>query len=208
MAEKNPAFDAYIEKSADFAKPILNHLRSLVHQACPAAVEKIKWGFPNFEYKNEMLCHFASFKKHCAFGFWKGSLMQDQKLKENATSENAMGHYGKITSLKDLPADKLIIAHIKEAMKLNDDGIKVPRTKPGNVSPVETPDYFLKEIKKNKKAFTIWEKFSNSHKKEYVEWIVDAKRDETREKRMQQAIEWIAEGKGRNWKYENNNKTT
>ena len=201
MPGKNPAFDAYIEKSADFAKPILNHLRSLVHKACPSADEKIKWGFPNFEYKNEMLCHFASFKKHCAFGFWKGSLMKDQWLKENAEMENAMGHYGKITSLEDLPADKIIMAHIKEAMKLNDEGIKVPRTKPGKASPIETPGYFLKEIRKNKNAWSNWEKFSNSHKKEYVEWIVDAKREETRDKRMQQAIEWIAEGKGRNWKY-------
>ena len=201
MPGKNPAFDAYIEKSADFAKPILNHLRSLVHKACPAADEKIKWGFPNFEYKNEMLCHFASFKKHCAFGFWKGSLMKDQWLKENAEMENAMGHYGKITSLKDLPADKIIMAHIKEAMKLNDEGIKVSRTKPGKASQIETPGYFLKEIRKNKNAWSNWEKFSNSHKKEYVEWIVDAKREETRDKRMQQAIEWIAEGKGRNWKY-------
>lgn len=201
MAEKNPAFDAYIEKSADFAKPILHHLRSLIHKACPTAVEKIKWGFPNFEYKNDMLCHFASFKKHCAFGFWKGSLMKDQWLIENATSEKAMGHYGKITSLKDLPSDKVIINHVKEAMRLNDEGIKVPRTKPANITPVETPEYFLKEIRKNKKAQVAWEKFSNSHKKEYVEWIVDAKRDETRNKRIQQAIEWIAEGKGRNWKY-------
>ena len=204
MPGKNPAFDAYIEKSADFAKPILNHLRSLVHKVCPAADEKIKWGFPNFEYKNEMLCHFASFKKHCAFGFWKGSLMKDQWLKENAEMENAMGHYGKITSLEDLPADKIIMTHIKEAMKLNDEGIKVPRTKPGKASPIETPGYFLKEIRKNKNAWSNWEKFSNSHKKEYVEWIVDAKREETRDKRMQQAIEWITEGKGMNWKYVKN----
>ncbi len=202
MTDKNPAFDTYIEKSADFAKPILNHLRSLVHKACPAADEKIKWGFPHFEYKNDMLCHFASFKNHCAFGFWKGSLMKDQWLKENAESENAMGHYGKITSLKDLPADKIIIAHIKEAMRLNDEGIKAPRTKQGKISPVETPEYFLKEIKTNKKSLVNWEKFSNSHKKEYVEWIIEAKRDETRDKRMEQAIEWIAEGKGRNWKYQ------
>ena len=202
MPGKNPAFDAYIEKSADFAKPILNHLRSLVHKACPAVEEKIKWSFPNFEYKNEMLCHFAAFKNHCAFGFWKASLMKDGWLKENAESENAMGHYGKLTSLKDLPADKIIIAHIKEAMKLNDEGIKVPRNKPGKASPIETPGYFLQEIKKNKNALAAWEKFSNSHKKEYVEWIVDARRDETRSKRMQQAIEWIAEGKGRNWKYQ------
>src|SRR5690606_2446369 len=115
---------------------------------------------------------------------------------------NAMGNYGKITSLKDLPSDKVIIAHIKEAMKLNDAGIKVPRTTQVKLSEVETPGYLLKEIKKNKKAFSIWEKSSNSFKKEYVEWIGDAKRDETRDKRMQPAIEWIAERKGRNWKYQ------
>ena len=202
MAVKNPAVDNYIDKSSDFAKPILNHLRSLIHKACPAAEEKIKWGFPHFEYKKDMLCHFASFKKHCAFGFWKSAVMKDQWLQENAELGNAMGNYGKITSMEDLPADKIIIAHIKEAMKLNDEGIKVPRTQAGKTSPVETPDYFLKEIRKNKKAMAAWEKSSNSFKKEYVEWVVDAKREETRSKRMQQAIEWIAEGKGRNWKYE------
>lgn len=202
MAVKNSATDQYIEKSADFAKPILNHLRSLIHKACPAVEEKIKWGFPHFEYKNDMLCHFASFKKHCAFGFWKSPVMKDRWLQENAKLENAMGNYGKITSLEDLPADKIIIAQIKEAMKLNDEGIKIPRTKTSKIQKVETPDYFLKEIKKKKKAFTVWDQSSNSFKKEYVEWIVDAKRDETRDKRMQQAIEWIAEGKGRNWKYQ------
>src|SRR4051794_29744902 len=116
--------DVYIAKSADFAKPILNHLRKLVHDTCPDVEEKVKWGMPFFDYKNAPMCNMAAFKQHAAFGFWKASLMKDKSLKETAESEAAMGHLGKITSLKDLPSDKKIIVWIKEAMKLNDDGIK------------------------------------------------------------------------------------
>jgi uncharacterized protein YdeI (YjbR/CyaY-like superfamily) len=201
MANKNPAVDAYIEKAADFAQPILSHLRSLVHKACPQVEEAIKWGFPHFTYKNDMLCHMAAFKQHCVFGFWKASLMKDDWLVENAKAETAMGHYGKIKSLKDLPADKIIMSQVKEAMKLNDEGKKVPKEKPAKLATVEAPEYFLKVIAKNKKAWAVWEKFSNSCKKEYVEWITEAKREETREKRIEKAGDWMAEGKDRNWKY-------
>lgn len=200
MANSNSAVDVYIEKAADFAKPILKHLRALVQQVCPTAEEGLKWNFPHFTYKGDMLCHMAAFKNHCVFGFWKASLMKDKWLMENAKAETAMGHYGKITSKSDLPPDKIIIAHIKEAMKLNDEGIKVPKTKPA-ITKINVPDYFIKEIKKNKKAWAVWQKFSNSHLKEYTEWITDAKREETRNSRMQQAIEWMADGKDRNWKY-------
>src|SRR6185295_1881691 len=139
------AIDAYIAKSADFAKPILKHIRELVHKACPDVEEKMKWSFPHFDYKNEMMCSMAAFKQHAVFGFWKASLMKDPVLVENAKSEVAMGHLGRLTSLKDLPADKKITAWIKEAMKLNDQGIKLsPKAKPAEKKELVVPDYFTK----------------------------------------------------------------
>lgn len=201
MGKKDKRVDAYIEKAAPFAKPILMHLRELVHKACPDVEENIKWSFVSFEYKG-LLCSFAAFKQHCAFGFWKAALMKDPALIENAKSESAMGHLGKITSLKDIPSDKKIIGYIKEAMKLNDDNIPLPKRKPSVKKEIEVPDYFMNALKKNKKAFERFEAFPPSHKKEYLQWITEAKREETRDKRIAQALEWIGEGKGRNWKYE------
>lgn len=193
--------DEYISKSAEFAKPILIHLRQLVHKTCPDVREMIKWGFPHFDYKGPM-CHMASFKKHCAFGFWKAALMKDKSLMENAKSETSMGHLGRITSLKDLPSDKNLIAFIKEAMRLNDAGVKVTSVKKPSVKKeIKIPEDFIASLKKNKKALVTFEKFSPSHKREYVEWVVEAKREETRKKRIEQAIKWMSEGKPRNWKY-------
>ncbi|MDX1938855.1 MAG: YdeI/OmpD-associated family protein [Flavihumibacter sp.] len=201
MATKNKAVDAYIAKSADFAKPILTHLRELVHKACPDVVETIKWGTPSFEYKG-ILCGFASFKAHCSFGFWKASLMKDNELLlSNAKSEAAMGHLGKLTSLKDVPSDKRITAWIKDAMRLNDEGVKVEKKKPVTQKELEIPGYFTKAVQKNKKAWKLFEAFSPSNKKEYVLWVDEAKTEDTRNKRLEQAIEWMAEGKPRNWKY-------
>src|SRR5882757_7669780 len=110
MAKKEKAIDAYIARSADFAKPILNHIRELVHKACPDVEEKMKWSFPHFDYKGEMMCSMAAFKQHAAFGFWKAALMKDPILTETSKSEVAMGHLGRITSLKDLPSDKKMAA--------------------------------------------------------------------------------------------------
>lgn len=202
MGKKEKAIDAYIAKSADFAKPVLNHLRELLHGTCPDVEEKMKWSFPHFDYKGEMMCSMAAFKQHCVFGFWKAAVMRDPILIENAKSEVSMGHLGKITSLKDLPADKKIIAWVKEAMKLNDEGIKLPaKAKSTDKKELIVPDYFLKALNKNKKALKIFEEFSYSHKKEYLEWITDAKTDDTKNKRISLAIEMIQEGKSRNWKY-------
>ena len=201
MPTKDPRIDLYIYNAADFARPILLHLRELVHAACPDVQETIKWSFASFDYKGPM-CSMASFKQHCAFGFWKASLMKDKTLTKNAESESAMGHYGKITSLKDLPSDKKIIAHIKEAMMLNEKGIKLPPRKVTTAKKeIVAPVYFLKQLKKNKKAFATFESFSPSHKREYVEWITEAKTDETKKRRIETAIEWMSEGKSRNWKY-------
>jgi uncharacterized protein YdeI (YjbR/CyaY-like superfamily) len=200
--QKNKAVDAYISRSADFAKPVLNHLRELVHTTCPEVEEKMKWSFPHFDYKGEMMCSMAAFKQHAVFGFWKAALMKDPALLETAKSEVAMGHLGRITSLKDLPADKKIMAWIKEAMELNEKGIKLPsKPKTTEKKEITVPDYFEKVLTKNKKASTTFNAFSYSHKKEYVEWITEAKTEDTRNKRMAQAVEMMAEGKSRNWKY-------
>lgn len=203
MAKKIKAVDEYIAKRADFAKPILHHIRNLVHKACPDVEEKIKWGMPFFDYKGEMLCHIASFKQHAVMGFWKAALMKDPVLVENAKSETAMGHLGKITSIKDLPSDNKITAYIKEAMMLNDKGIKLPvKDKSTAKKELAVPDYFSKALAGNKKAKLVFENFAPSHRKEYILWITEAKTETTRNKRMETALEWIAEGKGRNWKYE------
>ena len=158
---------------------------------------------PFFDYKGEMLCHMASFKQHAVMGFWKASLMKDSILVENAKLETAMGHLGKITSLKDLPSDKKIIAWIKEAMVLNDKGITLSaKEKPADKKELAVPDYFVKALAKNKKAKQAFENFAYLHKKEYVMWITEGKTEVTRNKRMETAMEWLAEGKSRLWKYE------
>ena len=201
MGKKDKRVDDYIASSADFAKPVLNHLRQLVHKACPEVEEVIKWSFPNFDYKGPF-CSMAAFKEHCSFGFWKAAIMEDaQKLKANR--DDAMGHLGKIQSLADLPPDKILIGYIKEAVKLNDEGIKLPpRRKSTETKELIVPGYFTTALNKNKAALKIFEAFSPSHKKEYIEWITDAKSEETRNRRMAKALEQIAESKALNWKYE------
>lgn len=201
MAKKEKLIDAYIARSADFAKPILNHIRELVHKTCPDVEEKMKWSFPHFDYKGEMMCSMAAFKQHMAFGFWKAKLMKDTVLVDNAKSEVSMGHLGRLTSLKDLPSDKKMAAWIKEAMKLNDQGIKVAKPKPTVKKELVIPDYFTKAVGKNKSAYNTFAGFSYSCKKEYVEWVTEAKTEKTRNSRLAQAIEWMAEGKSRGWKY-------
>lgn len=201
MSEKIKAIDNYIAKAADFAKPILTHIRELVHKTCPDVEEKMKWSFPHFDYKGEMMCSMAAFKQHAVMGFWKAALMKEKALIEAARSESAMGHLGRITSLKDLPPDKKLAAYIKEAMQLNDNGIKLPSKPAAEKKEIEVPEYFTKALKKNKKAWQVFSDFSYSHKKEYVQWITEAKTEVTRDKRMASAIEMLAEGKSRNWKY-------
>ncbi len=203
MGKKEKAIDAYISKSADFAKPVLEHFRNLVHKTCPEVVEKIKWGFPHFDYKASPMCSMASFKQHCAIGFWKATLMKDaEKLLGNAKTEVSMGHFGRITSKKDLPADREIIGYIKQAMKLNDEGIKLStKNKPLDKKEIKPPTYFSKALSKNKKALITFEDFSPGHKKEYINWIIEAKTEPTRLKRMETAILWLSEGKIKNWKY-------
>ena len=200
MGKYDRKVDAYIAKSAEFAQPILEHLRELVHEACPDVEETIKWGFPHFDYKG-IMCSMAAFKSHCSFGFWKGSIMKDTHKVMSIVGKTSMGSFDKLTSLKDMPSDKILKQYIKEAAKLNEDDIKLVKAKPKKSKPVEVPAYFLKELKKSKKALENFQNFSTSNKKDYIEWITGAKTDKTREARMETALEWIAEGKIRNWKY-------
>jgi uncharacterized protein YdeI (YjbR/CyaY-like superfamily) len=199
MGTKDPRVDAYIAKSAAFAQPILIHLRKQVHDNCADIAETIKWSMPNFEYKGGIFCNMAAFKAHCAFGFWLGDL-----LKIDAKAEKAMGDFGRITSVSKLPGDKEFARLFKAAMKLHDAGAKLPsRSNPKEKGELVVPDCFAAAVKKNKKAQTVFEGFSTSKKREYVEWITEAKTEATRDKRLAQAVEWISEGKVRNWKYLN-----
>lgn len=205
--KKDKKVDAYISGSESFAIPILRKIRTLMHKACPVVEETIKWSFPVFIYKGSILANMASFKSHCAFGFWLGDLIPDVKKIMNENGGVAMGQFGRIASLKDLPADKQFIKYVKEAMKLTDDGAKPTRsTRTSDNKEITVPDYFLKAIKKNKEAFKTFNLFSPGKKREYVEWITEAKTEETRNKRMNTAIEWMEEGKDRNWKYKKDSK--
>jgi uncharacterized protein YdeI (YjbR/CyaY-like superfamily) len=194
--------DAYIEKSTEFARPILNHIRELVHRASPQITETIKWGFPHFDYKGTV-CSMASFKQHCAFGFWKSSLLPDPQGVLNSETEAAMGQFGRISSLADLPADDILIQFIRDAVLLNETGAKISSKKTETKkTDLEIPGYLIEALSKNPLAESYFNKSAYSHKKEYVEWIAGAKTESTRQKRMETALEWLSEGKSRNWKYE------
>jgi uncharacterized protein YdeI (YjbR/CyaY-like superfamily) len=203
MAKKDKRIDAYIAKAQPFARPILKHLRKLVHQACPEVEETIKWGFASFDYKGPF-CSMAAFKQHAVFGFWKSKLLKDPKgyLGERANQGGeAMGNLGRITSLKDLPPDKAILGFVKQAKKLNDEGVKLPQQPKKPKAELVIPPYFMSAVKKNEKAYATFEAFSYSNKRDYVEWVTGAKTQQTRDSRLKTAVEWMAEGKVRNWKY-------
>jgi uncharacterized protein YdeI (YjbR/CyaY-like superfamily) len=200
MPTLDPRVDAYIANSAEFARPILDHIRAIVHAACPDVEETMKWSFPHFQYEG-MLCSMASFKAHCAFGFWKAKLIIEQG---DDKTEEAMGQFGRITTIKDLPTKKALTAYIKLAMKLNVDGVKSPsRQRAAAPRPLTVPAYFTKALAVEPSAKANFAAFSPSQKREYVDWLEDAKTEATRERRMATAVEWIGEGKKRNWKYEN-----
>lgn len=195
MGVRDPRVDTYIGKAAPFAQPILTHLRELVHAACPGVEETIKWSVPAFDYKGPF-CGIAGFKNHCHFVMWKTPLLKQQGLEKEV---EATGQ--KFTSLDGLPPDRTFTRLIKAAAALNDAGVKVPRTKTAAKPPLKPPAAFVTALQKNRKASAVFEGFSPSHKREYLEWILDAKTDATRERRIAQATAWIAEGKPRNWKY-------
>ena len=201
MGKKDKRVDEYIGRSATFARPILKHLRKIVHKGCPAVEEEIKWGFPNFEYHG-ILCSMASFKQHCAFSFWKATLLSDRHDLLSRMGKTSMGNFGQLKSVADLPSAEILIEYVKEAAKLNEAGIKVPgKSRSGKKKPLKVPPDFKKALAKNKRASKTFEEFNYSNKKEYIEWVSEAKTKETRNRRLAQSIEWMAEGKIRNWKY-------
>ncbi len=201
MGKKDKRVDAYIAKSADFAQPVLIRLRQLVHSGCPDVEETIKWGFPNFVYHG-LLCNMASFKQHCSFGFWKAVRLADSRNLLSRRGKTAMGNFGQLRSLSDLPPDEIFVAYVQQAAKLNAEGVKVPSRKKGTEKKIlKVPKYFKDALAGNKKAQKTFDSFSYTNKKEYVDWITEAKTEETRDKRLVDSIEWLSQGKIRNWKY-------
>lgn len=201
MKNTDPRVDAYIAKKEDFAIKILDHLRKVIHKACPEITETIKWGFPHFEYEGP-LCFMAGFKAHCTFGFWRGDLLKDLREKANTTGEKGMGQFGRITSLKDLPSDAAISKWIREAAKLNEQGVSaLPPRKITTQKLLKTPAYFTKALSTNKKAEKNFHALTIAQRNEYIEWITEAKTESTRQSRMKSMLEWVRDAKPRNWKY-------
>ena len=198
MPTTDPRVDAYIAKAQPFAKPILTRIRRAVHAGCPEVIETIKWGMPAFDYKGP-LCGMAAFKAHCAMGFWKAALLKT--LPKNRGSD-AMGNFGRFESLQDVPSEAALVRMVREAAALNDAGIKPPRPARAPRPELKAPAYMLAAIRRNRNAQVNYDAFSPSAKREYIEWITDAKSDATRERRLATAVEWIAQGKPRNWKYQ------
>lgn len=198
MSIHDPRIDAYIARQADFARPVLDHLRGAIHSACPGAEETLKWSMPAFLYKGEILASMAAFKAHATFGFWRGN----EVLGDGEQQMDAMGQFGRLKSLDDLPEPDMLAALIKKAMALTDSGSKPIRKKTVKLE-FSVPEDLTAALRANAPASATFEAFPPSCRREYVDWVTEAKRPETRAKRVAQAVEWMAEGKRRNWKYEN-----
>lgn len=201
-AKSDPRIDAYIAEAAEFARPILQHLRRLVHQGCPDIEETMKWSHPCFQHAGKILCNFASFKAHCSFGFWHQD-MAVVTARDGFKTEDAMGQFGRITRRADLPDDKTLLGYITQAANLNESEKPARPKRPTRPkAELKVPPDLAALLRKNSKAAAAFENFSPSHRREYLEWITEAKREETRQKRLTTTIEWLTEGKKRNWKYE------
>jgi len=204
---RNPKVDAYIQKARPFAQPILIHLRKVIHAGCPGVEETIKWSRPFFEYRGIILCNMSAFKEHCSLGFW-GLEIGAVLRKAGVVRDGAMGSLGRITSIASLPPEKKLIGWVTQAAALIESGKERspiaarPRVVKPAKPPLETPPDFNQALGKNKKATAVFAAFSPSCRREYIEWIVDAKRPETRANRIASAVDWIAGGKQRNWKYQ------
>jgi len=199
MGTRDPRVDAYIAKSPEFARPILTQIRDVVHAACPEVQETVKWSHPFFDYKGPM-CNMAAFKEHVGFGFWKQKLLDPAKA--SGDDDSGMGLFGRLKSVRDLPSKKVLTSYVKKAMALNDEGVTVPKRKPAAKSAVAVPPELAVALAKNRKARDSFDAFPPGQRREYCDWIAEAKREETKAARVKQAIEWMAEGKTRNWKYQ------
>jgi len=196
MGVRDSRVDAYIAKAQPFARPILTYIRKAAHAGCPDVEETLKWSHPAFMYKG-ILCGMAAFKGHVTFGFWRASAMNGVGDK----AAEAAGQFGRITSVDDLPGQKTLAGLVKQAAALHDEGVKAPRKKGAPRKPLQEPADFMTALKTHKRALTTYEAFSPTNKRDYLEWILEAKTEDTRQRRIETAIEWMAEGKPRNWKY-------
>jgi uncharacterized protein YdeI (YjbR/CyaY-like superfamily) len=201
MPQHDPRIDAYIARQADFARPILEYVRAVVHEACPTVEETLKWSAPSFIHAGGILCGMAAFKQHATFRLWQGTQIVGAGT---GKQDDAMGQFGRITRIADLPVKRELAGYIKQAMQSVEQGVKRPASRGGTPKPpVEVPTDLAVALGANAGARATFEAFPASCRREYVEWITEAKREETRAKRLAQTIEWLAEGKRRNWKYEN-----
>jgi uncharacterized protein YdeI (YjbR/CyaY-like superfamily) len=206
MGKRSPEIDAYVAEAPEFARPILKKLRTAFHAGCPGLEERLKWGMPSFEYKG-LLGGMAAFKRHVAFGFWKSRLMADFE-KTFGRDPAASGMRARVESLADLPSKDVLVAFVREARRLNDEGIKEPKlARPKRSARVTVPAALEAALAKNARARATFEGLPPSHKREYVEWITEAKREETRTRRIATTVTWLREGKTRNWKYDRPRKT-
>ena len=198
MPSTDSRIDDYIAGAGEFARPILSRVRKLIHEVCPSVTETMKWGSPFYEHHG-VLVGTPAFKKHCALIFWKDKLI----FKDVPTENNPSKRLRKLTSIEELPDDTTLIRYIEKSIELNEAGVKEPvRSKPNSKKRLVVPKYLQDALNKSKRTLAAFENLSPSCKREYVEWLVDAKREETRAKRLATAVKWIAEGKNRNWKYE------
>lgn len=203
MATQDPRVDRYISQAPEYAKPVLAHLRQLIHAACPEVEETIKWRNPSFVFKG-MLCGMAAFKQHLSFGFWRHDLIVERSGAQKEKAAAILERLGHVTRLDDLPADRVLLGFVRTAVQLNEAGVKRVSAKPKPPkAPLVVPEFLTAALESNARARATFDKFSYSHRKEYVEWLTEAKREETRAKRLETALTWLAEGKSRNWKYEN-----
>jgi uncharacterized protein YdeI (YjbR/CyaY-like superfamily) len=198
--------DRYIASAPAFGQPILTHLRELIHKTLPDVEEAIKWGHPFFMYRGLMLANMAAFKQHCSLGLW-GSDVAEKLRADGVYDRAAMGVLGKLTSAKDLPSDRELANYFRTAAAAIDTGARTmnySRPKPDTQKPPpEVPPALSAALKKNKTAAKQFSAMPVGARREYCAWIAEAKREETRDKRVVAAVEWIAAGKRRNWKYEN-----
>jgi uncharacterized protein YdeI (YjbR/CyaY-like superfamily) len=203
MGNRDHRIDTYIDKAEVFARPILTHIRELIHKAVPGVEETIKWGMPYFVYKDAILCSMASFKKHASFGFWKASLMKDKHKLFETAPEQGMGTFGKIERMENLASDEILLSYITEAAQLNESGVKLPiRARKFEPKRNKMPAEFERALSENPKAKAAFEGFSPSNQRDFIYWIAEAKTEATRERRLSTAIVWLNEGKIRNWKYQ------
>lgn len=210
----DPRVDAYIERAAPFAQPILRELRERVHRACPDVEETLKWAMPSFTYRGRILCSMAAFKQHATFGFWHGDRVVGGRGTEASPSAapaaggqpdgaTAMGQFGRLTALTDLPGKREMAGYVREAMRLIDSGAPARATRASATkAALPVPDDLAAALRGSPMAQATFEAFAPSHRREYVEWIVEAKREDTRQRRIAQAVGWLADGKPRHWKYQ------